>query len=72
MSTGPYARRIEDFCELLWIEALGTSGKPPKIRLEGSAARVSQIMQGYLHYDKVINVKSKGLKPLCDMMRLST
>lgn len=59
MSTGPYGWRIEDFYGLLWAEALGTSGKPREIRLERSAARAHQIMQGYLYYNKVIILRTR-------------
>lgn len=58
MSTGSYGWRI-DFYELLWAEALGTSGKPQEISLEKSAGRVSQIMQGYLCYNKVIILRTR-------------
>lgn len=59
MSTGPYGWRIDDFYELLWTEALGASGKPQEIRLERSAASVSQIVQGYLCYNKVIILRTR-------------
>lgn len=45
--------------ELLWAEALGMSGEPQEIRLERSAARVSQIMQGYLGHNKAIFLRTR-------------
>lgn len=39
LSTGPYGCRVEDFCELLWAKAVGTSGEPQEIRLETSCCK---------------------------------